>query len=96
MVPIAGVTGPTLMSDAPTTLPGQLSDADMCRIWREKFGNYDEQSTVSVSRNEMRLKDEEIGRLRAILRVNLLRHVPGVTHAEIDALLDGSLQELGL
>ena len=31
----------------------------------------------------------EIGRLRAIVRVNTLRHVPGVTHAEIDAILEG-------
>lgn len=32
----------------------------------------------------------EIGRLRHILRVNLLRHVPGTTHEAIDALLDRS------
>lgn len=31
----------------------------------------------------------ERGRLRAVLRVNLLRHVPGVTHAQIDVLLAG-------
>lgn len=31
----------------------------------------------------------EIGRLRGIVRVSLLRHVPGATHAAIDALLDG-------
>lgn len=30
----------------------------------------------------------EIGRLRSIVRINLLRHVPGATHASIDALLD--------
>lgn len=55
MVPIAGVTGPTLMSDAPTTLPGQLSDADMRRIWREKFGDYDEQKAVVFSRDAVRV-----------------------------------------
>lgn len=29
----------------------------------------------------------ENGRLRECLRVNLLRHVPGITHADIDAKL---------
>lgn len=32
-------------------------------------------------------KMQEIQRLRAIIRVNLLRHVPGATHDAIDALL---------
>jgi len=35
---------------------------------------------------ENRLREEN-GRLRAALRVNLIRLVPGVTHAEIDALI---------
>lgn len=31
----------------------------------------------------------EIQRLRAAFRVTMLRHVAGVTHAEIDRILDG-------
>lgn len=42
-------------SNLETTAPGQLSEADMLRIWREKFGSYDEQSTVSLSRNAVRV-----------------------------------------
>lgn len=42
-------------SNLETTAPGQLSEADMLRIWREKFGGYDEQSTVSLSRNAVRV-----------------------------------------
>lgn len=39
--------------------------------------------------NAARWAQAEIGRLRVVLRVNLLRHVPGVTHAMIDAMLEG-------
>jgi hypothetical protein len=35
---------------------------------------------------------KEIGRLRSIVRVNLLRHVPSATHAAINALLDGTAE----
>ncbi len=42
------------MSDkSKTTAPG-LSESDMLRIWREKFGSYDENETVSLSRNAVR------------------------------------------
>jgi hypothetical protein len=41
---------------------------------------------VALEADNARLR-AEVGRLRAIVRVNLLRHVPGVTHAAIDALL---------
>lgn len=42
-----------VMSD--DALPGQISEAEKLRIWRDKFGSYDEQMTVSISRNAVRL-----------------------------------------
>lgn len=35
---------------------------------------------------------DEIERLRTIFRVNMLRHVPNVTHAEIDAQLNNDFK----
>lgn len=34
-----------------TTDPTQLSEAEKARIWHEKFGPYDENRTVSISRD---------------------------------------------
>ena len=35
----------------------------------------------------------EIARLRAMFRINALRWVPGISHAEIDALMDWDTQK---
>lgn len=45
----------------------------------------------SISQREAVEIQAEIARLRAVLRVNLLRHVPGATHAAIDAMLEGGV-----
>lgn len=39
-------------------------------------------------RKAMMLHDDEIGRLKAILRVNILRLSPSTSHAEIDAIIN--------
>ena len=39
---------------------------------------------------EIERQAAEIGRLRAAVRVNMLRNVPGCTHADIDAVLYGN------
>lgn len=63
------------------------------------FGNNAPRPQISIPASENEDSDlilsrgiksaaDEIERLRAVLRVNLLRYVPGVSHAEIDNLLE--------
>lgn len=42
------------IAESQTTMPGVLSEEERRRIWRERFGDYDEQAFVSLSRNDVR------------------------------------------
>jgi hypothetical protein len=71
------------------------AELDQLRAERQKHDTPVREANERLNETVERLCEEiealktENARLHTVLRVTLLRHVPGVTHGEVDAMVEG-------